>query len=542
MDRTDQEQKRTSLKGSLDGNVNRKLRADTTVSIRKNKRMESLMKRRITDNKPAAASEDHPTSEDSHEGKHQVVFRPEMLPAWTQAVLKGSQEEALIATREFRRILSIEKSPPIQQVIECKIIPRLVVFLKFNANPKLQLEAAWALTNIASGTSQQTQAVVDAGIIPVLVALIKSPNLEVAEQAVWALGNISGDSSKLRDSVLAAGILAPLLSVIEQTKSFRMLRNATWALSNLCRGTPSAEFKLLKPMLPTLARLLSCRDEEVVQDACWAFSYLSESRNKKTCLADVVATGIAPRMVELLDHSSYGIQVPALRTVGNIATGNDAQTDAVLIGSCLRSLGSMLRSGRRALQKEAAWTISNITAGNSSQIQKVLESSCVELLVESIFTSEFTIRRESAWAICNAIGGGSKNQARNLADRPRVIQSICHMIDGTDIKMLLVCLDALKRILETGEAQAEKSGVNPYRTEVERVGGLDKLESIQRLEDDSVYELAASIVEKYFDADLDEDENLRPVTSSKGEFAFAAPDLDDRLFETESDFGSTFTW
>ena len=96
----------------------------------------------------------------------------------------------------------VERNPPISEVIETGVLPTLVKFLKQHDTPAIQFEAAWSLTNVASGTSEHTSVVVDSGALPVFVELLTSGDADVQEQAAWALGNIAGDSPVCRDLVL----------------------------------------------------------------------------------------------------------------------------------------------------------------------------------------------------------------------------------------------------------------------------------------------------------------------------------------------------
>merc|ERR1719428_1652455 len=418
-------------------------------------------------------------------------------PGMSAAVTKLKDPATDMQTRvavvtEIRKQLSRAKSPPIQEAINAGICNLAVQYLGSD-NAKLTFEASWVLTNIASGESHQTQAVVDAGAVPAFLEILRTGDIETKEQVVWAMANIAGDSAKLRDLCLQAGTMDAFLACLVQYENRpEMMKNATWGISNLCRGKPRPAIEYMAKAVQYLFRLLQVNEPEVLTDSLWALSYIADGDEQQINL--LLESGVIATVVQAMGTESDDYRTPAIRVVGNIATGSHQQTQVILACGALNHLPQFLHAKKSNLVKEACWLLSNVTAGTPDQIQAVIDAGLLSRIIEICNGGgSHLIRKEAFWTIANLAVGGRPDQIQAAVDLGLIGALVEGLTFQGDAQLICAIIDGLAVVLKVGADIAD--GENRYFALMAEIDGSGKLEALQEDENEEVYNRAVHLLQ-----------------------------------------------
>ncbi|XP_078508562.1 importin subunit alpha-5-like [Lissotriton helveticus] len=475
----------------------RRRRVEVSMKIRKAKKAEQILKQR---NVTSFDEEDCLFPEQQKAGAAPIMPMTFVdTDPGTSTIDRNVELELKPLGREM---LLEERNPPIDEVIERGNIPLTVELLARDENSTLQFETACALSNIASGSSEQTKAVVEGGAIPAFIALLSSQHPQISEQAVSALGNIADAGPLYGDSLIKCNVVPTLLSPVTPQTPVGFLCKITWTLRNLCRNkNPHPPMEAVLQILPALIKLLHYDDKDMLSATCWAMSYLTNGSND--CIDVVVNTGIVERLVQLLASEELAILTSALRTIGNIVTGTDFQTQVAINCGVLSVLPQLLRHRKQSIQKEAAWVLSNIAAGPSQQIQQMINCGLLPPLVEVLSKGDLEAQKEAVCAVTNYTIGGTVEQVVQLV-LCGVMAPLLNLLTCKDSKVTLAIFDAISKIFMAAEELGE---VEKLCFLVEELGGLESIEALQTHENHMVYRAALALIKQYFSSEEDEDKD-----------------------------------
>jgi hypothetical protein len=165
---------------------------------------------------------------------------------------------------------------------------------------------------------------------------------------------------------------------------------------------------MAKVCAPFLLKLLR-GSEDVIPFALSAFDLLARDASMHDHIMSL--QNFPSTLIELVSYisslsqlilSSYKPEIAheAIKIIGNLLSGSDTQTDALLKAGLLNAFSSAVEIYTN-YGKEICWAVSNITAGTDEQAKEVLESNFLNKMMSASSEFDQAGAKQATWALCN---------------------------------------------------------------------------------------------------------------------------------------------
>ncbi|KAL1188110.1 Importin subunit alpha-1 [Cardamine amara subsp. amara] len=208
-----------------------------------------------------------------------------------------------------------------------QVIPEAVPALKrliYLNDEEVLTNVCWAFSYLSNGTGDKIQTVIETGVVPRLVQLLRHPSQSVVEPTLRSIGNIvTGDYLKTQ-VVINSGALPCLEHILIYNYKKRIKKEACWTISNITSGNiEQIQMVLEANLIAPLVKLLQFGEFDVKKEVAWAI-YNVTSRGSHDQIKYLVGQGCIKPLCDLLVSLEPKIVSLCLKGLENILKVGEA--------------------------------------------------------------------------------------------------------------------------------------------------------------------------------------------------------------------------
>lgn len=256
------------------------------------------------------------------------------LPILTSILFQNRDVETMVDATWALSYISDGENTRIQAVVDTGVVPYLTNILSSD-HIQAVVPSLRTLGNIVSGDDKQTQCVIDANVLTALVPLLSHAKKNIRKETCWLLSNIAaGTFDQLNQLVNTPQLLPRVLEQLSSSSEWDVRKEACWVVSNLASVGQSSHIheKLVEyGVISPLCELLSTADVKVLLVAMEALEAILKMGGIKNILRFtqlIDEAGGIDLLEHLQEHESPSVYQKAVSMIENYFGGEDENVES----------------------------------------------------------------------------------------------------------------------------------------------------------------------------------------------------------------------
>uniref|UniRef100_A0A8C2VUH3 Ankyrin and armadillo repeat containing n=1 Tax=Chinchilla lanigera TaxID=34839 RepID=A0A8C2VUH3_CHILA len=278
-------------------------------------------------------------------------------------------------------------------------------------NFKRRMMAVMSLEVICLANDQYWKCILDAGTIPALINLLKSPKIKLQCKTVGLLSNISTHVSVVH-ALVEAGAIPALINLLVSDEPELHCRCAVILYDIAQYGNKDIIAKFNG--IPALINLLTLDMENVLVNVmnCIRVLCIGYENNQKAVRDH---NGIK-HLIRFLSSDSDVLQAVSSATIAEVARGNKAVQDAIAQEGAIPPLVALFIGKQLSVQVKGAMAVESLASYNPPIQKAFLEHKLTKYLLKLLKAFQVDIKEQGAIALW-ALAGQTLKQQKYMAEQ-----------------------------------------------------------------------------------------------------------------------------